>query len=307
MILVGHVLRALGVLLMGVGFLLFPAAFAFRHIDFLARLALASGAAVSGRLGVASVKLGKKFQAAASRRAAATDARPPVLYLRSFTADETTSKGMKSPHPFVEELSCTEEEQMTKAIGDIGPVIAVGRPGEHLPTLGASRVYVDDRSWKSTVAQYMKKAQLVIIRIGATHGLMWEVHEAIHRVKPRRLVFLVPSVQSEYDSFKDATQGLLPCTLPDYPEGAKTPPLPGSIRGLICFEDDWSPRIIALCRPPVLRAQHQALVPMFRFAFRTLFDQIGVSWSPPGLNWYLICVVGLICLLIILAVRMVWA
>jgi hypothetical protein len=41
----------------------------------------------------------------------------------------------------------TQEEQLVEALKPAGPVVAVGRPGERLPPVGARRIYlVDDES-----------------------------------------------------------------------------------------------------------------------------------------------------------------
>ena len=48
----------------------------------------------------------------------------PVLYLRSFTDDERAGKR----HKFL-----TEEEHLARALAWMGPLVAVGRPGERLP------------------------------------------------------------------------------------------------------------------------------------------------------------------------------
>ena len=63
----------------------------------------------------------------------ARDARPLVLYLRSFRDDAIAARVTRIElGEFV-----TEEERLVEVMQPIGPVIAIGRPGE-LPDLGAA-------------------------------------------------------------------------------------------------------------------------------------------------------------------------
>jgi hypothetical protein len=48
----------------------------------------------------------------------------------------------------------------------IGPFVAIGRPGERLPQLGAIRLYVADPEWQEMVTRLMSEAALVVLRAG---------------------------------------------------------------------------------------------------------------------------------------------
>ena len=73
-----------------------------------------------------------------------SDKRSPVLYLRAFRHDTLSSKIIGLP--FTNTLAdTTEEEQIAKVMNEIGPFIAIGRPGEERKLLGATRIYVDDK------------------------------------------------------------------------------------------------------------------------------------------------------------------
>src|SRR5262245_6770014 len=70
------------------------------------------------------------------------DMRAPVIYLRSFHSDKRLAR---RPLAIGRVVSIyTEEEQLVQAVREVGPVVAVGRPGERLPRLGAQRVYLED-------------------------------------------------------------------------------------------------------------------------------------------------------------------
>ncbi len=87
------------------------------------------------------------------------DRRKPVLYLRSFSFDGLNAFQGKY-------IIATEESKMVWALERIGPVLAIGKPGENLAHLGATRMYVDHVDWQTTVLLLMLSAQIVVIRVG---------------------------------------------------------------------------------------------------------------------------------------------
>jgi hypothetical protein len=116
------------------------------------------------------------------------DARRPILYLRSFGLDEHTAR------PSVHELllgsawATTLEEKLARTLGRCGPVIAIGRPDEALPGLGAARFYVDDDVWQQKVADVASVSSLVVWTSGTSPGLRWEVEHLLATVPAERLV-----------------------------------------------------------------------------------------------------------------------
>jgi transposase len=69
-----------------------------------------------------------------------------------------------------------------------GPFVAIGRPGEELPALGAYRTYVQHEAWQEEGRDLLSAAQLVLIRLGMTEGVLWELSTAITQVKAKRLL-----------------------------------------------------------------------------------------------------------------------
>src|SRR5262245_32747131 len=94
------------------------------------------------------------------------DDRPDVLYLRCFHTDAF--------RPGLDLRLATEEEDLEAAVSPLGDLIAIGRPGESLPTPGAARMYCTEDEWQNAVCQRMRVAPLVIIRAGQGDGLLWE-------------------------------------------------------------------------------------------------------------------------------------
>ena len=94
----------------------------------------------------------------------------------------------------------TPEERLTGLLERIGPVVGLGKPGESLPPLGASRLYVDDESWPETVRTYISSARAVLFGPGDTEFFWKEVALARDLARPDRMLFWFP--QSTYADFR---------------------------------------------------------------------------------------------------------
>jgi hypothetical protein len=129
------------------------------------------------------------------------DTRPPVLYLRSY-ADEAADLA-SDPYYADESLLVTFgrsffwsrfsrrrslEETFADRLGRLGPVVAIGSPKDKTKILGAARLSIDPSVWKETVLRLLRESRLVIMRIGQTPGVMWEMEQAARIVPPERLV-----------------------------------------------------------------------------------------------------------------------
>ena len=86
----------------------------------------------------------------------------------------------------------TIEQELTRVLSRVGPVVAIGRPGDSLPELGAARLYARDDEWRAKVSELMLRARLVVIRAGPTPGLQWEIEEASRLLPPERVVLVSP-------------------------------------------------------------------------------------------------------------------
>jgi hypothetical protein len=145
-----------------------------------------------------------------------------VLYLRSFSDDDAFEKpqrlyGSAVLHHFLIS-GRSEEERLAAAVKRLGPLVAVGKPGETLPYAGARRLYLphDEKLWKPVVSAMMADARLVVLSLGPGHHTMWELVEAARILPPERLVLLVPMDKTEYEEFRTKAHGRLR-VLPDPP------------------------------------------------------------------------------------------
>jgi hypothetical protein len=217
----------------------------------------------------------------------------PVLYLRSFEDDQRASR-LKG--------RLTEEEHLASVLSQIGPFVAVGRPGEALPTVGASRVYLGDEQWQPTVEELLRGARLVIIRTGRTAGLDWEVERAVRLLTPERLVLLV-------DDARELRLMLaqIRCVYPQVPVRLRI----GwrsivSIRAFVIFDRDWRPTCLRVrgiglyfFRNDTDTVKH-ATKRLAR-TLRPLFTRLGMTWQPPSPNVGLIAMSALAASIFLLA------
>jgi hypothetical protein len=230
-----------------------------------------SDAPIAGRatlvLAVTTLAYGLVITARVRRRLApsanvvmARDTRPPIIYLRTFVADDAIGEELRlgplafdtsilGPVRDLLPLPLTLEQRLAASLRGLGPCIAVGDPGEELPRLGFNRLYLGGDEWQASVESLMKRARLVIIRASRlTPSLQWELATAIALVRPERLLVLLPYSFSgkftktaslfgdahDYDAFRAMTQSVFPKGLPDWDR-----------RGMFLrFDDDWNAHMV---------------------------------------------------------------
>lgn len=186
---------------------------------------------------------GKRYGAVQAEELLARDQRPPILYLRSF-ADEV--KDTEVPNVlramgraiFARRISDqaapygpAEQDELANMMKKIGPYIAIGRPGEPMPELGAARMYVPDHLWRKKVSALMKRSKFVLVRAGRTQGLRWEMEHLVKHLEPTQLLVILPLEREAYKQFCQWVNRVLPKKLP-----AKAPK-----ERLLMFDENWNP------------------------------------------------------------------
>ena len=153
-------------------------------------------------LGGALFRVARALGRADTRRLLAVDHRPPVLYLRSFDDDTLPLATIASARrPFFELLSFRGrdpfEESVAWELATYGPVVAVGRPGRSLASLGAAREHLSDDTWKAQVAGRMHDARAIALAAGETPGLHWEVAQVVAAGHLAKTVFILPPLPAD--------------------------------------------------------------------------------------------------------------
>lgn len=128
----------------------------------------------------------------------ARDVRKPILFLRSFSDDEVKYKSkFFGGKRYFEELLAVD-------LWREGPVVAIGRPGEPLPRFGACREYHSDDTWQARVLELIGIAKGIVMLVGLTEALGWEIHQLRDRNALGRTIFLIPPLPK--DSISDRLQ-----------------------------------------------------------------------------------------------------
>ena len=142
-----------------------------------------------------------RYGNSAAEDAMAWDGRAPVIYLRSFALDGAGLKGSVFRYSF--------EEALAQRLWLHGPVVAAARPrrgrwadareatsggeltwedrrGNHWKASvpvnreGASRAWLS-QDWQEVVSQWLEKAHLIVVVLGGTRGLAWELAQISQR------------------------------------------------------------------------------------------------------------------------------
>ncbi len=176
------------------------------------------------------------------------DERPPVVYVRSFSSDDELH-GVEGPLSRVYKglhytAAVSPEQEMAWIMDRAGPVVAIGKPGERLPELGAARKYVDDDHWRDTITDLMARAALVVVRAGDTANLWWEIEQAAARVRPERIIVVALGGNERWRDLRTRfTETFGPPTLIEGPPPSpvvswlRRVMMPGRIQGSVIYFD----------------------------------------------------------------------
>ncbi len=169
------------------------------------------------------------------------------------------------------------EEALASAVAPLGTMVAIGQPGESLPLPGAIRSYASENEWREVVDKWLSMARLVILRAGATEGVWWETQRVVATVRPRKVLILTFGLdQSTYKSFAERMHTAFGIHLPGFTDVQRW----RSVSGFFEFDDDWTPRFLAIRAPYLRTPLYTAMEAFFHYTLRPVFVKLGVGWSP---------------------------
>ena len=159
------------------------------------------------------------------------DRRPPVLYLRSFRDDAVTIRTARSMRrTWLDRLAGPYRERFEHVVAwhlwRYGPVVTVGQPGRSPWRIGAVRDELPVETWQQDIQEWLLAARLIIVTIGRTAGLQWELERINDLGLWSRVVLLFPPVAEKellarLQIFRGVTLARVPgLTLPAEPFGA---------------------------------------------------------------------------------------
>ena len=223
---------------------------------------------------------GKQYAAQASAKLIITDCKSHVLYLRAFRSDASTSKQAffnTFDSSFLLGLE-SEEEQLAEVLLPFGELIAIGRPGESLPTPGAARIYTSHEEWKDVVKRQIQAAQLVVIRAAAGENVFWELTQAVKILNPQKLLILLMNMKvRDYESFRTKADSILGVRLPQSTQLLRR----RRVSGFIGFAEGWKSSFFAL-RAPFFRGG--SFKRLCKYALKPVFENFGIEWRAPPMS-----------------------
>ena len=123
------------------------------------------------------------------------DNRPPILLLRSFKDDGIVVENERYwGHRFlgIHDERIRLEEVIAETLYPYGPLVTLSNPVDALPPLGAARENVADSVWQRKIEQYMEQASKIVLIIGVTRSLHWEVNQILSRGFMEKCLFVFP-------------------------------------------------------------------------------------------------------------------
>jgi TPR repeat protein len=137
---------------------------------------------------------------------------PFTLYLRSFGDDDievlrdSLFFRIWMTDPWFDVFRKVRFEQViTAAVWPFGKCIALDRPGETLPQLGALRIGPSTEDWQLRIRNLISRSTGVLMSVGFTSGLKWEFQrlEESGDLDKVSLVLLQDSIQSSLSTWRD--------------------------------------------------------------------------------------------------------
>lgn len=118
-----------------------------------------------------------------------------VLFLRSFRDDKMR---IRAPDPLSGQLGVLVghrlrlEEHVANMLIIERRLIAAGRPGESLPSLGALRTYCPMDDWQHLVESAAERVGMILMIAAGTEGFQWELNLARQTGNLSKTLILIP-------------------------------------------------------------------------------------------------------------------
>lgn len=153
-------------------------------------------------LGFWLLRYARRFWTLRAEELRRKDLRRPILILRSFRDDmlavERDDEGIIER---IRSITLSQghvfEETIAKALANFGPVIAIGRPGEMLPALGAAREYLSNNVWKERATELVAQSSIVTVILGRGDSLRWEMETLFKMDAMPKVIAVFPPLKRD--------------------------------------------------------------------------------------------------------------
>lgn len=164
--------------------------------NFSLRLATFSAALVASFACSYVYRLGRRRQMADVDTGLSVDGRKYSIWLRSFDVDaETIQVGSFSKtdiESYHKSGGISLEEAVVDTLSALGPVIALTQKSEALPPIGAYRLQFSDDDWQQRLIEKCENARAVVVMLGSSRSLTWEIETLPGLFPATQFVFLIP-------------------------------------------------------------------------------------------------------------------
>ena len=153
------------------------------------------------RLGFWLLSYSRRYRMLSAEEVTQQDSRSPILIVRSFEDDMLeVEREREGVIEWVRHLTRSRgsvfEEAVAEALSAFGPVIAIGKPGEKLPALGAAREYVSHDEWQERAVELISQSSIVTVVVGRGQWLQWEIKRLVELDGLDKALVVFPPVKS---------------------------------------------------------------------------------------------------------------
>ncbi len=146
-------------------------------------------------LAILLLALAEGFLVPAVHEVCARDPRPPVVYLRPFGEDRALTYDVITTGETTTAVTAKAEDFLL-ALNAIGPLVSIAEPNRAarigLHPHGVSRDFIGEGDWQARVREMLDQAGMVVLAIGDSPGIEWEIAQVRERVGPESLLLYLP-------------------------------------------------------------------------------------------------------------------
>ena len=111
---------------------------------------------------------------------------------------------------FVGVTADTAEQSFVRYFRELGPIIAIGKPGERVAEIGAYREHVSDDVWQDVVLERLRECQGIIIQPAQSAGMAWELKTVFTNCPPERVVVVLADAPNHANDYEDLCTRMAP-------------------------------------------------------------------------------------------------
>lgn len=130
-------------------------------------------------------------------------ASPPLLLLRAFKDDMNVVRQKNRVISWLFGLDkeiVRLEELIVDLLSAEGPVVALSNPHLDEQPLGAARKEATDDTWQDDVHDYIDRAKWIVLVMGVTEHVNWEISQIIKKGMLGKLIVILPTSYSKHVS-----------------------------------------------------------------------------------------------------------